>query len=443
MNVRRLGVLMAALAVTAMGLVCVLCGGPVVATLLDLAGPARAMAQATTMTFENVAPESVAALLERSGGRPRSRVRVTVSTDASEAGDTMGVPVPVVRTGDMTRVGDDIHIERNEVVHGDVVGVMGSDVVVDGTVNGDVVAVMGGDVYLNATARVDGDVVCIGGELHEEPGAYVSGKRVTGSGPGLGIGAGRLRDWERDADRYGVWGGLRLIGAFFRFLLAIGLSVLVAWLFQHRIASGVATMKRQPGLSLGVGALVLALIIPSVIALAVVMVLLAITLIGIPLAVVAVLGYALFFVVFGLFGLTIGATVVGEWLTSRRGGTAKPVWQSALLGALLVAGTLFLGRMFEIVGVFGFGALGLLLTIPAATAAFVLGTIGGGAWIKWEFSEGMLAQWWGRWQGRGGRLAPPAPGAPPAGAAPPPAPPPGAYTPPEAGPPPPGAGSGA
>ena len=330
----------------------------------------------------------------------------------------------VVRTGDMTRVGDDIHVQQNEVVHGDVVTVLGGDAVVDGTVQGDVVAVMGGDIYLNATARVDGDVVCIGGELHEEPGAYVSGKRVTGSGGDLGIGArhGMGRDWERDMDRYGLLGGLRLVKAFVRFLLAIGLALLVAWLFQSRIALGAQTMRRQPGLSFGVGALVLALILPSAIALSVVAVLLVITLIGIPLAVVAALGYALFYVVFAVFGLTIAATVVGEWLTSRRTGARLPVWQYALLGVLLLGGVRFVGRMFEVVGVFGFHALGTLFVVVAIAATAILGMIGGGAWLKWEFSEGLFGQWWGRWQGRNGRIVPGA-AAPTQGAGPPPPPP--------------------
>jgi hypothetical protein len=415
MKMRRLGVLMVVLALAVTGLAFVQCGGPVAAarlavSLLGLAGPPEAAAQVTTMTFENVPPESVAALEVRSGTGRHPRVKVTVSTDEPVDVDSAVASEQIVRSGDMTRVGDDIHVKQNEIVHGDVVTVLGGDAVVDGTVQGDVVAVLGGDIYLNATARVDGDVVCIGGELHEEPGAYVSGKRVTGSGGDFGMRARHLRghDWERAADGYGMLGGVRLIGAFLRFLLAIGVTLLVAWLFRGRITLGAQTMRRQPGLSFGVGALVLVLALPSAIALAVVSVLLIITLIGIPLAVVAALGYALFFVVFVVFGLTIGATVVGEWLTSRRGAAQMAVWQYALLGVLLLGGVRFVGRVFEVVGVFGFHALGILLIIVAVSAAAILGTIGGGAWLKWEFSEGLFGQWRGRWQGRNGRAVPPA-----------------------------------
>jgi hypothetical protein len=433
---RRLGVAMLALAlaVPVMGFAFLQHGAPAAAVrlalpLLGLAGPAPAAAQ-TTMTFENVPPESAAALEVRTGKARTSRVKVTVSTDGTGGEDTLAVTEQVVRSGDVTRIGDDIHIKENEVVHGDVVTVMGGDAIVDGTVHGDVVAVMGGDVYLNATARVDGDVVCMGGELHEEPGAFVSGKKVTGHGGDIGVGRRFWggRDWESGAEAYGLWGGLRIVKAFFGLLFAIGFAMLVAWLFQSRIAAGVQTMRRQPALSFGVGALVLALIAPSAIALAVVSVLLVITLIGIPLAVAAWLGYALFFVVLAAFGLTIGATVVGEWLASRRGEGRLPVWQYALFGVLLLGGVRFVGRMFEVVGVFGFHALGTLLIAVAVTATAILGMIGGGAWLKWEFSEGLFGQWWGRWQGRNGRVVP-APAAPaagpaagPASAPPPPAP---------------------
>jgi len=431
---RRLGVAMLALAlaVPVVGFAFLQHGAPAAAgrlalPLRGLVAPAPAAAQ-TTMTFESVPPESAAALEVRTGKGGTSRVKVTVSTDGDD--DTLAVTEPVVRSGDVTRIGDDIHIKENEVVHGAVVTVMGGDAIVDGTVHGDVVAVMGGDVYLNATARVDGDVVCMGGELHEEPGAFVSGKKVTGHGGDLGVGRRFWggRDWESGAEAYGLWGGLRIVKAFFGFLFAIGFALLVAWLFQSRIAAGVQTMKRQPALSFGVGALVLALIAPSAIALAVVSVLLVITLIGIPLAVAAWLGYALFFVVLAAFGLTVAATVVGEWLASRRGGPRLPVWQYALFGVLLLGGVRFVGRMFEVVGVFGFHALGTLLIVVAVTATAILGMSGGGAGRKRECSAGLIGQWWGRWQGRNGRGVP-APGAPaagtaagPASAAPPPAP---------------------
>ena len=460
---RRLGVLILALALAApvLGLAVLLRGGPATmaktaVALFEAAGPRRAVAQVTTLPFKSLPPESVSTL-ERE--RP-ARHRVRVSVDVPEVPAVPAVPVVpetpeppaaperVTRSGDLTRVGSDIHIEQDELVRGDVTALRG-DITVDGTVHGAVVSIVG-DIYLNATARVDGDVVCIGGELHEEPGAYVSGERVTALSGGRGERiARRLRISQSGHGRDWGWGGLKLFGEFMRLLVVIGLTVLVAWLFKGRIAVGAETLKRQPALSLGIGALVLALCIPSVVALALVMALLCITIVGIPLALAALVGYFLFFAVFGIFGLVVGVTAVGERIAANRGMPAVPVWQSALLGVLVVGGARFLGRVLEVTGVPGLDGLGKVLAVLVVLTAIVLGTMGGGAWLKWEFTEGLFGQWRGRWEGRNAARVPPAPYGPPpaspygpAAAVAPPMPPPatpaspGAYMPPGPEPPP-------
>ena len=427
--------------------------------LFEAAGPRRAAAQVTTLPFKSLPPESVSTLERDRPARHRVHVSVDVpevpavpevpeTAVVPEAPEPPPVPEHVTRAGDLTRVGSDIHIEQDEFVRGDVTALRG-DITVDGTVHGAVVSFVG-DIYLNATARVDGDVVCIGGELHEEQGAYVSGERVTALSGGRGeriarhlrmSQSGRQRDWG--------WGGLKIFGALMRLLVAIGLTVLVAWLFQGRIAVGAETLKRQPALSLGIGALVHALFIPSVVALALVMALLCITIVGIPLALAALVGYLLFFAVFWIFGLVVGAAVVGERIAARRGVSAMPVGQSALLGALMVAGAGFVGSVLAIMGVPVLGGLGKLVVVLSMITVVVMGVMGGGAWLKWESTEGLFGQWRGRWEGRNAARVPPAPYGPPpaspygpaaaaAPSAPPPAAPasPGTYMPPGPEPPP-------
>ena len=458
---RRLGVLIVALAliIPAAGLALVsLCGpvalGRATVALLDAVGPPQVAAQVQTLPFKSLPPESVSTLERERSGRRRVRVSVDVPEvpaapevpDVSEApkvSEPPDVTEHVTRSGDITRVSNDIHIERDEIVRGDVTAIRG-DITVDGTVHGGVVS-FGGDIYLNPTARVDGDVVCIGGELHEEPGAYVSGQRVTalgGRGESL---ARRLHVRPSRGDWDWGWGGLRLFGALLRLLVAAGLTLLIAWLFQGRIAIGAETLRRQPALSLGIGALVLALAIHSVVALALIMALLCITIVGIPLALAALVGYALFFLVFWLFGLVVGATVIGQHITARRGAPPVPVWQSAVLGVVLVLGIRFFGRVLQTLGVAGLHGLGTLVIVLTVLAAAVMGTIGGGAWLKWEFTEGLFGQWRGRWEGRSAArtaTVPPAsygpppasPYGPPAAAEPPAAPaapaPPETYMPP-------------
>jgi hypothetical protein len=414
MNMRRLGVLMAVLAIPVAGFVFIQCGGPAAAVriavrALALAGPSPAMAEVKTIVFETALPESVAALEARSGAGHRPHVKVTVSADEPEAPDSASVTGQVVRSGDMTRVGDDIHVGQDEVVDGSVTTFKG-DVVVDGTVHGDVVAVLG-DIFLNATARVDGDVVCIGAELNEEPGAYVSGERVTWKGGNLeaGLPHARRRDRESDTEEGGHRPGERLGEAFGWFLWAVGLTLLAAWILRRRIAAGAEMMRLQPAASLGAGALVWL----SIFGMAVLGFLLLITIIGWVLLPLWALAIIIFYPVFAVLGLTVGAMVTGERLASRRGTTRMLVWQSALLGVLVLEGLWFLGQLLGLAGGFGLHALGGLLTFAATMAILILGTMGGGAWLRWEFGEGLFGQWRSRRPGgNGGSAMPPATAAP-------------------------------
>ena len=426
---RRLGVLILALALAApvLGLAALLHEGPVTmaraaVALLEATGPRPAMAKVTTLSFKGLPPDSVSTLERERPARHGVHVSVDVpeAPAVPEAPEAPAVPEPpaapehVTRAGDLTRVGSDIHIGQDEVVRGDVTAIRG-DITVDGTVHGGVVA-FGGDVYLNPTARVDGDVVCIGGELHEEQGAYVSGERVTALSGGRGERiARRLRIAESRRDRDWGGGGRKLFGALMWLLVTIGFTLLVAWLFQGRIAVGAETLKRQPALSLGIGALVHALLIPSIVALALIMALLCITIVGIPLALAALVGYLLFFAVFWVFGLVVGAVVIGEWIAAKRSKPAMPVRESALLGVLVVVGAGFVGNVLAITGVPVLGGLGKLAVVLSVIALVFMGLMGGGAWLKWEFAEGVFGRWRGRWQGRNAaHLPPPAYGPPPA-----------------------------
>jgi hypothetical protein len=78
---------------------------------------------------------------------------------------------------DMVRFGDDIIIDEDELVDGDVVAIFGS-VVVDGAVEGDVVAVMGG-ITLGPNGEIDGDAVAVGGSVDKERGGRIGGETVS------------------------------------------------------------------------------------------------------------------------------------------------------------------------------------------------------------------------------------------------------------------------
>jgi len=79
-------------------------------------------------------------------------------------------------SGDIVKFGEAIVIREGEVVNGDVVAI-GGDIQIAGTVAGDVVAV-GGDVVAKSTAVIRGDAVSVGGKVTKEPGAELGGSRI-------------------------------------------------------------------------------------------------------------------------------------------------------------------------------------------------------------------------------------------------------------------------
>lgn len=83
--------------------------------------------------------------------------------------------------GQITRWGKSIIIDDGERIASDIIIISG-DVTVNGTVDGDVV-VIGGDIYVNSTGYIRGDATSIGGRVKKEEGAKVAGTTVSVSVP--------------------------------------------------------------------------------------------------------------------------------------------------------------------------------------------------------------------------------------------------------------------
>ena len=338
-----------------------------------------------TMTFENMPAESAAAAERRRTG---TRTRGAVPPVAPEAPEA---PIPPVsRAGDVVRIGSDIHIEENQVVDGDVFALQG-DIRVDGHVKGNV-ATTGGDVHLGSTARVDGDVMCIGGALTEDPGADVGGQRVTAlRGP-------RVQDRikQRIEDRIEHrWDGERSgkgVGFSISWMIS---TLLVGWLFARfvpgRTSVALATLRNEPGGSLMVGFVIVLLLLPSLVALLLAFIVLLITIVGIPIAVLLLPAYALALAILFLWGFTLGATVVGDRFGSSLGGQGSLV-RSTVRGVLLVSGLLVASAILHFLPFFGWFA-GLLWVLGFVT--FGLATLGGaGALVRSKFGQGPGGRWW-------------------------------------------------
>jgi hypothetical protein len=384
--------------------------------VLALPAPATCAAAEHTMRFRPVPAESASSLSISSEapadslrrGRT-SRVPVVVppapAVETPAVPEPPEVPEPPARTtsGDLVRFGSDITVKSGQLVQGDVVS-FGGSIEVIGHVTGNVSA-MGGDVTLSSSARVDGDVVCIGGTLREEPGSSVGGQRVTAPRtPGAKL----------------FFPMLAVVGTGFQMLAhaAVALFMLgIAWLFAKlapgRTQAAMDLISAEAGPSFIIGLLLWALIIPSVIAMALVVAVLCITIIGIPLAVAVAVGYCAFFVLAALWGVVVGYGVLGQRLYPRfKGGTAT-LLQSLVWGAIALQGIRIVGDLFHVVPLFGF--VGGLLTFIHFVLALLLGTLGAGALVRGEYQRRSLQNWWSRMRpaGTSRNDVPPPPSPPP------------------------------
>lgn len=105
--------------------------------------------------------------------------------DLKSLEDLSRVKVPKVKISprryttseDIVKFGSDVVVEEDEKINGDVV-VVGGSIEVKGAVTGDVVAV-GGDVDVFSTGVVEGDAVSIGGDVIKREDAVVEGEKIS------------------------------------------------------------------------------------------------------------------------------------------------------------------------------------------------------------------------------------------------------------------------
>lgn len=384
------------------------------AALLALPHPSGA--EQRTMRFRPVPPESAASY----EARDRASSARADSLDEAASGGSAVPAVPAVpevpevpeppsarsTSGDIVRFGSDVTVSHDQVVEGDVVSI-GGDVDVRGHVTGNVSA-MGGDLTLASTAVVDGDVVCIGGTMREEHGSTVKGQRVT---------APRSPSAKLFWPVLAVVGpGIQMVTHLMGLLFMLGIAWLFVKLAPHRTQSAIDQVLREPAPALITGLTILGLIIPSVIALALVIALLCITIIGIPLAALVAVGYAGFFCLATLWGTIVGYGVLGSRIYPRFRGGESTLMQYVLWGAVALHGMRIASDLLHIVPLFGF--VGGLLTFMHFVVMAILGIMGAGALVRGEYQRRSLQNWWQRMRPPGGvprndMPPPPPPPAPP------------------------------
>jgi hypothetical protein len=339
----------------------------VLGTVLEVAGlHARFEAGAkgaSALVVRDAEPEGTAAAVTApppalpAGPPPEDTDMDRVKADTDEAGDSKGRRDRDHRKGrgrDRTAVGESIVIGADETVH-DVVST-GGTVTVRGHVTGDATAV-GGSVILEPGARVDGDAVSVGGHVEIKPGASVGGEQTSVGGP-LGKilssaikaapqHAGSGGDGGHHEHRSGFFGRMWWTIPFF----VLGFLIMV--ISPSRLLTLREALAARPGAATAAG-------VGSWFGIVALCVLLAVTLIGIPLVPVAII----FYFGLGLFGLTTLAWWTGTKLTFIPGSDRPLVAFTigtllfALISAIPYLGTL---SLFVATTVSGGGALLLVL----------------------------------------------------------------------------------
>lgn len=313
------------------------------------AEPAPAVAPAAPAT--PAAPEAVPPEPEAPASPEKSTLRRIDGPDATEeanvkpanaGGDVIKIR-RAMRKGhspdDYVRVADDIHIASEEKIEGDIIGFMGDvvidgealrdaasvmgDITINGTVHGDVTAIMG-DVTLGPKAVVDGDVTTFGGEVKRSPGSTVGGK-ISRQDIGKKIHApAGIQAWWDHALSHGAFMGFgRGLGWLMRLAFVwLAFAALVGLVFPGGIRRTGDMLVQRPA------AVVLSALL-TMLALPILFVLLCITVIGIP---VAIIGLPLGIFVGVLFGQAAIYGLIGRAVTRDR----LPMGVMILIGGLIV-----------------------------------------------------------------------------------------------------------
>jgi hypothetical protein len=270
------------------------------------------------------------------------------------------------RREDIVRIGGSVSVDSDEYVRGDVV-VIGGSASINGEVDGEVV-VVGGSARFGPEADVHGDTTVVGGGLSRDAGAVIRGAIHE-------VGFGDI-PWRGEWGRRGSWDWMdgiypvaRLTGTLVRITLLFLLTTLVLFVAKAPVEQIADRVAADPVKSWFVGFLAEMLFIPVLIMTAVV---LAISIIGIPLLVLLPVAVVALLVVM-LVGFTGVAYHIGRLLQDKVDGLRTRPYAATLAGILLIVSPVLLARLVGLTGDLGFvmwpiAAVGFLLEYSVWTA---------------------------------------------------------------------------
>ncbi len=260
--------------------------------------------------------------------------------------------------GDLSIFGGAVSLDKGSIVNGSVV-LIGGTVNVDGMVNGDING-LGGAITLGDTAVVQGDVSTFGASVNKSKSAVVQGSVLSQSENGVQL---------PDVPRVAVPALFRpfsdAMGSLVRTLVISLLAVLVVIFIPNRTRNVSKAINDSP-VSAGAIGLLTMIIFPFV------AIILAITIILIPLSLFAIL-------IFGL-GLIFGWIAIGYELGERLAALVKGTWAPAVsagVGTFVLTVVASLSNAIPCVGWVIPALIVLVATGGVVISAFGTRSIGG------------------------------------------------------------------
>jgi hypothetical protein len=270
---------------------------------------------------------------------------------------------------DIVKAGSDIVVEENELVKGDVTA-LGGDVTIRGKVDGSVVAV-GGDIMVTPTGEIEKDATSIGGDIRKEAGGLIRGQVVEVGFVPRDI----LRMPFRPVIlRPGFSGGFALSALIFKILLLLFIGLVVFSVAPGHVGKVKAKLEKEMLKSGLVGFLGEVLILP-------IFVLLLITIIGIP---VALLVQPLLILLAVVVGYTAASLYIGEKVKENTNIKPRTALLTLLLGIIVIELIPVVALLIGAAGGPG-SAVRFILSLIYWALIYLILTIGFGAVILTRF----------------------------------------------------------
>jgi len=364
----------------------------------------KTFSESEVRAFLGADGELIGDLLALDAEERRAALGLAAEEESEAAGEGLPVPpappVPPRHRGhsadDRVSFGQSIHVAADESAR-DVVCI-GCSIELEGHATGDTVAV-GGSVRIAPGATVEGNAVAVGGKVTVAAGATVEGDAVTVGGT-VRVEQGGTVEGQRSSVGWGSsWGGRHgpdfdfgfpfgIDTGFWTFFWSVTRAVLLALLaclFLLLARNGVERSSRrvafEPWKAALAGLLTQLLFFPVLILVTVV---LAVSIVGIPLLVLVPV--AIVAVILGaLLGYVAVAQSIGRWAARRFGWNLSEPYLVAIVGVLMIQAVSLLARAIGTIGgpmelvAFGFLFLGFFVKYLAWTTglgAVMLATLG-------------------------------------------------------------------